>query len=211
MISYSCANKTGSVFTPVPDPAYFEKDKIIEIGVITETRDGGSRLPAWLSAYLTGGIEAVEQIERYSGKYMFIGHSQGLNFAAMDKWTGIYSTERDFSILAASRIERRMIANVSLYPDDEYGLFFETMVKKAYSTVYRGVQKEDVYWVKTKNETDEPDDDGLYVFFVLVSIDKITMQSVISNMITESAASVTVTNTQRSSINRLRQNFFEGF
>jgi hypothetical protein len=210
----SCAGQNGSAFVPLPEPEYFIYEKTIDIGVITETKDGGARQPAWFSAYISGGIEAVERLERYNGKYMFIGNSEGLNFAAMDKWTENFSPSRDFALLAAPRIERRMISWVSRYPDHEYGLFFETMVKKAYSAVYQGVVKEDTYWVKSvKNEGGEQgwEDEGVYVFFVLLSIDKITMQSVISNMIAESLASVTPTPSQRSTINRLRQNFFEGF
>jgi hypothetical protein len=204
---------------PVPDSEYFKSERTIEVGIITETKDGGSRLPAWLSAYLSGGIEAVERIERYSGKYMFVGNSEGLNFTAMEKWTENYSPVRDFAILAASRIEKRMIANISFYPDDEYGPFFENMIKKAYSAVYPGVVKEDSYWIKTvKNEGGEPEENGAYIFFVLVSIDKMTMQTVITNMITESIVPVTpagpvssVVMAQRGAVNRLRQNFFEGF
>jgi hypothetical protein len=208
LISFSCAGGADSVFAPVPGYEYFNNERTVEIGVITDTRDGGTRLPAWLSAYISGGIEAVERIERYNGKYMFIESNESVNFAALGKWAENYSPVRDFALLAAPRIERKMISWVSRYPDDEYGPFFETMVKKAYSTVYPGVVKEDVCWIKTVKNGDEKE---IYVFFVLASIDKLTMQSLVSNMIAESIAAVTPIGSRRSTINRLRQNFFEGF
>jgi hypothetical protein len=112
-----------------------------------------------------------------------------------------------------------MILSASLYPDDEYGMFFETMVKKAYSAEYPGVLKENTYWVKLLNNGDNlSNNDGIvnanteiYNFFILLTIDKIKMESVISGLMAETMAVVTPTDAQRISINRLRQYFYQGF
>jgi len=95
-------------------------------------------------------------------------------------------------------------------------LFFERFVKSAYSAEYRGTVKEDTYWIKTRinNQTGEDfitDSSEVYKFFVLLSIDKMTMQLIIRNLMTQTAASVTMTSAQTAAVNRLRLNFFEGF
>jgi len=216
IIVFSCASRNRSGYIPVPDRDYLEPEVYIDIGNITETRDG--YFPGWLFTYIYGGSKEVEKIYSYNNKYTFVGISEGVNFNALNRWAENFSAELDFAILVASRIERRLISAASLYPDDEYGVFFEKMVKSAYSAKYPGAVKEDTYWVKTKTGNGEhasSEEHGsssdFYVFFVLVSIDRREMQSIISNMISETVSAVTPTNAQRNAINRLRQNFFEGF
>jgi hypothetical protein len=175
--------------------------------------DGDMALPRWLFTYLNGGIEEVELISSFNGKYVFIGNNQGVNFATLNKWADNFSAEHDFFMLAAERIERRMISTAVLYPDDEYGAFFETMVKKAYSAEYSGAVKEDTYWIKTEviHDNDINAGSSVYNFFVLITIDKLLMQAIISGMMAETISSVTSTSTQRNTILRLQQSFFYGF
>jgi hypothetical protein len=104
-----------------------------------------------------------------------------------------------------------MILSASLYPDDEYGDFFEIMVKKAFNAEYQGVLKEDTYWVKFLNNDDSISDTEIYNFFILLTIDKIKMESAISGMMANTMAVVTVTDPQRIAINRLRSYFYQGF
>jgi hypothetical protein len=217
---FSCAGQKKTVFSPVPKNNNIETGKNknnINPDDIIETKNGTSvrNLPGWLSAYINGGIEEVERMSAFYGKYVFIGSSEGINFTAMNIWADNFSAVKDFTILAAERIERRMISAAYLYPDYEYGLFFETMVKKAYSAIYTGAVKEDTYWIKMKvrqeNDDIETAYNEIYNFFVLISIDKMAMQLKISDLMTESVSAVTPTGDQRDSINRMRQNFYERF
>jgi len=219
IILFSCAGRKKTVFTPIPVNNYFVTEKNnnnINPDNIIETKTGVSvrNLPGWLSSFISGGIGEVERMGAYYGKYIFIGSNEGVNFTAMNIWADNFSAAKDFTILAAERIERRMISWASLYPDYEYGLFFETMVKKAYSTVYTGAVKEDTYWIKMKviQENDYIEEyTEIYNFFVLISIDKMTLQAIISKLMAESLSAVTPTSEQRDSINRMRQNFYERF
>jgi hypothetical protein len=220
VIVFSCAGQKSPAFIPVPPSDYFETGKNnnnINPDNIIEAKNGASvrNLPGWLSAFINGGIEEVERMNAYYGKYIFIGSNEGVNFTAMNMWADKFSAVKDFTILAAERIERRMISGAYLYPDYEYGLFFETMIKKAYSVVYTEAIKEDTYWIKMKieqeNDSIETAYTEIYNFFVLISIDKMTMQAIVSALMTESLSAVTPTAEQRKSINRLQQNFFERF
>jgi hypothetical protein len=215
----ACTAVNNLISYPVPE--YFENGKIensVVISDIVETKEGKGviSLPVWLSAFINGGIEEAEDNDAYSGRYLFIGMHEGINFDAMNKWTKNYTITQDFPRLAAARIEKRMISAATLYPDDEYGIFYETMVKKAYSGEYPEAVIEDTYWVKTKANSNDnmPDQNNffeVYKFFVFISIDKTTMQTTIKNMMSEANAAATPTRFQRAAINRLQQNFFEGF
>ena len=214
-IFFSCAARGNVMVFPAPDKSIKESDNSIEIVNITESRDmkGGPYLPDWLSAFLGGGIEEAERIEAYTGRYLFIAGNEGVNFAALDKWADSYSVEHDFSVLAAERIDRRMNVSNTVYPDEEYGIFYETLVKSAYGGEYYGAVKEDTYWIKTKI-TGGGEGAALpevFYFYVLISIDKAAMQTAVYNLFSRVLDSLAPSGAQAAAINRLRQNFFEGF
>lgn len=207
-VLFSCAKKPNAAYVPSPDQEYFNQERInIDTDKITESKDGD--LPAWLASYISGGIEEVEKRNTYYGKYVFIGMNEGINFRALDIWANYLSEVKDFTMLAAKRIERRMISTSSMYPDDEYGIFYETMVKKAYSAEYPGAVKEDFCWIKITD--DAANDAGTYNFFVLFTIDKMRMQSIVLGMMADTVDSVEPSRAQLTKINNLRQTFFWGF
>ncbi|MDR0465469.1 MAG: hypothetical protein LBG94_10215 [Treponema sp.] len=216
---FSCASRSAGVFIPIPDENYYGNDNNIGIGIsdITGTKDDSPTgyLPAWLSFYIIGGLEAVENLYRFNDKYVFVAVNESDNLAALNRWAENFSAAHDLAVLAAARVEKRMISSASLYPDDEYGLFFERMVKSAYNGEYPGAAKEETYWIKTKtNNSGEligNDQSEIIMYFILLSIDKKTMQTVIDGLAAQTAASVTLTRNQSAAVNRLRQTFFNGF
>ena len=214
IIFISCIGQSTNVFTPVPDFSIYESKNTIDINNIIETKEGTTAeyLPAWLFVYIEGGIEAVEKLDSYNNKYVFIGINEGINFTALGKWAENISAVYDFPLLAAERTGNRMILTASQYPDDEYGTFYETMIKNAYNNEYPGAVKEDSHWIRIWSE-DENSHEYMekYIFFVLITIDKIAMQVIIRDMITKTIDTVNLSRNQRNAVNRLRQNFFEGF
>jgi len=219
IILFSCKSQANNLYIPVPDEEYFIFDNAIgiDIGDIYETRDGGESiyLPEWFRAFLYGGVEAVEGFFYYSDKYIFISVNQGDNFAALKRWADNFSELQDFPMLAAARIEKKIIKSSSLYPDDEYGLFFERFIKYAYNAEYPGALKEDTYWIKLNEDNENTDESAGaaegYMFFILISIDKHVMQPIIDNMAAQAAADTAPAGAQAAAVSRLRQNFFEGF
>lgn len=196
----------------MPDPDYIDINNIsLMLGDITETKDGAGNVdvPDWLIAYILGGIDEVEKIDSYFGKYCFIAENEGGNFGALNKWADNYSEVQDFPRLAAARIERRLISAAELYPDDEYGSFYETLVKKAFSAEYAGALIEDIYWIKIRR--DHEYNEEVYDFFILISIDRMFMRTIIGNMMAETLAEVTPARAQFTAIRRLQQNFYTGF
>lgn len=205
---FSCVGSNANVFTPVPDLSIYETKSLINIENIIENRN----IPEWLRVYINGGIEAVERLDAYSNKYVFIAVNEGNNESILNIWSRNISAAHDFPMLAARRIEARIVSASSIYPDDEYGSFFETMIKNAYSGLYPGAVKADTHWIKIRIDSENPwDYMEKYMCFVLMTIDRMPMQAIVRSMISRSNAAVTVTNAQSSAINRLRQNFFEGF
>jgi hypothetical protein len=215
LILFSCAAQKNFAVFPAPDKSQNKSENSVEIANITDSRyiEGEPYLPDWLSAFLGGGIEEAERIEAYAGRYLFVAGNQGVNFAAMEKWADNYSVEYDFPMLAAERIDRRMNVSNTMYPDEEYGIFYETFVKNAYGGEYNGAVKEDTYWIKTKitGSGESPAQSEVFNFYVLISIDTAAMQAAVYNLFMQAFDTAVPAGAQIAAINRLRQNFFEGF
>ncbi|MCL2411120.1 MAG: hypothetical protein FWC97_05695 [Treponema sp.] len=204
-VFFSCTTQV-ILFIPEPDFSVFTPARTIEIGNIIETKSGASEesLPEWLSAFLWGGVAAVENLEDYSEKYVFIAVNQGESFVILNKWADNFSATRDIAVLAGNRVEERMILDASLFPDDEYGEFFQIFIKNAYGAEYQAAEKEAIYWIKHSSSP-------VYTFFVKMTIDKSIMQSTIRRMMAHANAVAAPTGAQAVSVNRLRQTFFTGF
>jgi hypothetical protein len=210
----SCPGKNPPLII-IPNTANKKNETNYSIGIddIIETKDGRGKktLPEWLMTYNSGGIDAVEKMEQYGGKYCFVGRNKNNNFEALTKWAENYQETSAFTRLAAARIESRLTLNINLYPDDEYGAFYERLVKKSYETEYPDAVMEDTYWIK-KTETSEANGvHDTYEFFAFVIIDKTIMQDVIKKMIADARADLDPTRAQNIAINNIQQHFFEGF
>jgi len=211
----SCANmKKNSQYVIVPEENNKpETNDFVDLDGITETKNGkgGLNLPEWLLVFKDGGINAVEEMDQYYGKYCFIARNKGDNFEALTKWADNFPEAGAFTRLAAARIENRLTLNIALYPDDEYGAFYEKLIKKAYDAEYPWTITEDSFWIKKPGSLDANGFQSDYEFFAFISIDKTIMQDEIKKMIEETRETVKPTRAQINAINNIQLHFFEGF
>jgi hypothetical protein len=219
LIIDACAGQNKKIIIQ-PAPAAPEQPAPAESAPVIESRYTGEALPEWADRFFYGGIPAVEALDVYRNKYAFIGKNQGTNFNALEQWAENFSEIRDFPRLVVARIEKRLIAAATLYPDDEYGEYFETLIKTAADAGYPGAVKENIFWIKRRMPgADNADGDNneasvvqdIYEFFVLISIDKNMLQTRIRGLAANIHTAVPPTRAQRAAINRVQQNFFEGF
>jgi hypothetical protein len=222
----ACASKKNNVlFKPDPDQnnqqeqtGLSEHRQIIE----SENGPGESGLPAWVRSYLDGGVRGIESLDVYSAKYMFVGKSRGENLYVLRQWAEAFTATQDLPGLIAQRTERRLVTAAVLYPDDEYGEYFERLIKKMSDEEYPGALKEQTFWIKQKVKvvSDEPAiDDELpkdvflerYEFLVLMSIDREILRRQVEEIMGGIKTKSSPTRSQTQAINKIRQNFFEGF
>jgi hypothetical protein len=208
----ACVNQNKKiVFHPEPPP---EQGRFSEPLDILESQNAGMPLPEWVEAFLGGGIEAVEGMAQYQDSYVFIGKNRGANFKALQQWANVFSPVQDFPRLAVARIERRMLAAASLYPDDEYGDYFAALIKDASDAEYPQAVKGDIFWIKQRIETGGSEEiqlEEVYEFLVLISIDKTLLQSRVRELMAKAKPAIPPTRAQSAAINRVQQSFFEGF
>ena len=209
---------------PEQDGQYKPADSIGAWQIIgSQNGQGDNGIPDWVRRYYDGGIHRVEAMDRFSNRYAFIGENRGENINALHQWANGFTVQHDLPRLIAARVEQRLVSPASLYPDDEYGQYFEMLIKAVSNGEYSGAVKEETYWVKRKMLPPgiEDDIDGdlpqaqaiteLYEFLVLISIDDESLQNQLREIMAGIKTTVAPTRDQTASINRIRQAFFVGF
>ncbi|MDR2479743.1 MAG: hypothetical protein LBD48_10595 [Treponema sp.] len=220
----SCAGQNDKIVFRPDAPPDHPPGVNIDVYEIVENQSGpgSGGLPEWVIAFLGGGIRETEALYQYQDKYFFVSENRGTNASALRQWADNFSAAQDFPRLAAMRVEKRLTAAAVLYPDDEYGEYFEVLIKKVFDAEYPGVVREDSFWIKRQIEvlppgtvTEAAPDPALpeesYDFFILVSIDKNIFQAKIRELMSGIKTTVPPSRSQAASISRIQQTFFEDF
>jgi len=189
----------------------------------------GSELRQTIRSRLASGIHRIETLDEYQDRYVFISWNEGSNFNALTQWTKGFSAELDFPRLAAARIEARLIASVP-FPDDEYGSFFETLIRAASDSSWTGAVKEDDFWILrsylpgsgeyetplgfNSPETEgrpPPPPRGAWEFLILVTINKTHFAAQLDDIFRRMNPRPTPSRDQINAANRVKEHFFDDF
>jgi hypothetical protein len=217
--------KNGIIIRPEPGGEGTGQTGPQEIWQIIESQNGlpASGIPEWVSLYLSEGIPGVESLGQYNSFYVFIGENRGSNLTALKQWAKGFSAAQDFPRLLAQRVENRLTASASLYPDDEYGEYYEKLIKQVSDAEYPAV-KEEQFWIKRMRIPDAAEDDDpdalseqesspteRYEFFILLDIDKDFLQNQIRQITAGIKTDRPPTREQSAAINKVQSAFFTGF
>jgi hypothetical protein len=178
-----------------------------------KTMAGGGGVPGWVEYYLDGNIAALETLEEYQDRYVFIARSRGTNFRALEQWVRGFSVELDFARLAAVRIERRFTQAASGFPDTVFGRYFEALIRAASDASWEGAVKEDDFWLKGFYQGADGNAAGgeSYDFLILVTVDKTLLASQIQPLLSGVKPQAPMSRDQLAAVDRVRERFFEGF
>jgi hypothetical protein len=190
-----------------PMPAYQERNSI------TEIIDYENDMPEWVSRYNSAGLAGIEALPEYADRYVFISRQIGNSLEPLLLWAAGFSVERDFPRLVSARVQERFIADSGGNPGDEYGGYFEAMVKSASDTAFQGASREGSFWIKKRIF----EDDGVspagevYEYLIMTSIDRETLQRQINMLLITTRPDKPLVGKQSAASMRLRLNFYEGF
>ena len=181
--------------------------------IITEHKNSsiGEEMPDWVIAFIDGGLAEVETLAAYQNRHVFIARNEGNNFISMNHWMEGFSPELDFPRLAASRIEARFYSAAPL-PDQEYGAYFEALVRTASDFPWSGAVREDDFWIR-KNylPVAGEDEKETWEFLILLYIDRTVFFHQLETVFNNVKPNPAPTKDQTSAINRVKDKFFEGF
>jgi hypothetical protein len=190
-----------------PVPAYQERNSIAEI------IDHESDMPEWVSRYVGAGAAGIETLPEYAGRYVFIGRQIGNSLEPLRLWEEGFSVERDFPRLVSARIQERFIAGGNGNPGDEYGRYFEAVVKNASDTAFQGAARESSFWLKKRIFAEDGISPGgeIYEYLIMISIDREILQEQINMLLITARPDKPPTREQSAASMRLRLNFYDGF
>ena len=206
-------------FQDRPIPRELIEEPIIETQFSWEildyrNRGTGGSIPNWLSSYLEDqDIAAVENLEEFENYYLFITMNSGTNLNALEQWNTGFSTELDFPRLVAIRIENQFLRAARSYPDDEYGSFYIALIRSASDALWEGAIREDDFWLlRSFSDYDDPEHVWENIdFFILIKVEKSLLNSQITRLLSNIRPEDSLSSDQQMAVNRVRENFFQGF
>jgi len=204
---------TGSDRRPYELPPIPEEVKIPRTFTITDykNKSGGEAVPEWVNLYLDSGVREVETLKPYQSSYVFVYKNEGNNFNAMQLWEDNFSVELDFPRIAAARIETRVSAGVP-YPDEEYGAFYEELIRAASDAPWTGASREGDFWIRKKYPPNETEDEQeSWEFLILVTMEKTFFSSQLKAVFEKINPIPPPNENQTAAANRLKEQFFEKF
>jgi hypothetical protein len=215
-----CFTRSPSVILLGPVPEYRQQNSIIEvIDHENITRDSGGTIvseddmPQWVIRYINTGITGIETLPEYEESYVFVGKQTGNNLASLKLWANGFSVDRDFPRLVAARVQARFSAFARGNPGEEFGRYFEGVIKNLSDTTFTRAHRESSFWIKKRNFGD----DGLtpvgesYEYFILIGIGKEALEEQINLLLITTRPEIPPTRDQSAAAMRLRLNFYEGF
>jgi hypothetical protein len=171
----------------------------------------GEAVPEWVNLYLNSGLREVEALRTYQGSYVFVQRNEGNNFNALQLWQDNFSVELDFPRLAATRIEARFSASIP-YPDEEYGAFYEALIRAASDASWTGAKTVDNFWIRKLYPANETEgEQETWEFLVLVTIEKSRFSSQLEKIFENINPVPPPDKNQISAINQVKERFYEKF
>ena len=196
-------------------PETMDDPRILRPFVITDHKNmaSGGRMPEWVELWLNSSIQDVEALNAYNGRYVFISRNEGLQLNPLHLWMEGFSPEFDFPRLAAARIERRFASEATL-PDNDFGAYYETLIRAASDAPWTGAVKTDDFWIRRLypyNEEENIEELETWEFIILLTIEKDSFASQLDEIFEGINPFPSPTRDQSEAIDRVIRNFFTGF
>ncbi|MDR1802854.1 MAG: hypothetical protein LBQ94_04550 [Treponema sp.] len=198
-----------------------------------KNKDRGGIIPEWVSLWLDSGAYGVEKLDAYGDRYVFVARNEANSFNALNLWQDGFSAALDFPRLAAARIEERLAYAVD-DPDQSYGAFYETLIRAASDFPWTGAVRVDDFWILKSFPPGEEDafvgdayEDTIaaenivsvgnvqetenWEFQILVTIDRSLFTSQLDLIFQIIDPNPPPSRDQRTTIDRVKERFFERF
>jgi hypothetical protein len=193
-----------------PVPEYREQNSVIEV---LEHENAAADMPEWVIRYVSTGISGIEGLPEYADSYVFISIQRGNNLDSLNLWVGNFSLDRDFPRLVSARIQARFSAFAEGNPGEEFGRYFERVVKNAADTAFNDAVQESSFWIKKRIFGD----DGIspvgevYEYYILTRIPREALEKQINLLLITTRTDLPPTRDQSAAAMRLRLSFYDGF
>ncbi len=204
----------GSAPKEKKDNKLDEKKAVVKFDVIEHKASAiGGDIPEWVTVYIYDGNSGVEAMDRYKDKFVFIGEDSGTNLNALRLWAQGFNVAQDLARLVSMRVQAKFAGAAAGSPDDEYGRYFENVVKNVADATISGARKETDFWVfKRYYKADgKTVDREVYDYYVLNTIDKESLKKQLDAVLNGTQPDKPQTKEQKAAVDRVKEAFYEGF
>ncbi len=211
LVIAGCASKPEPAPAPAKPIAQAQAPKYVIVDHKAQAIGGG--VPEWVEVYIADGMTGVEALEKYKDKFVFVGEDSGTNLGALRLWAQGFNVAQDLSRLVSQRVQVKFAGAAAGSPDDEFGRYFENVVKNSSDAKFSGARKETDYWILKRYFKDDgvTVDREVYDYYVLVSIDREMLKKQINAILEGTKADTPPTKEQQTAIDRVKESFYEGF
>jgi hypothetical protein len=219
---FSCVSAEKRESLPYSAPST-QARRIIEI-LDYQDRADGAELAEWAPPYINGGAAALEKLNEFNRYYVFVAEQSSTNRDTLLQWADNFSVEQDFPQLVFLRAYRRLTGSLSINPDELYGSFFETLMKRIAALKWPFARRYAETWILAhrlpsdipaaspdSGEPEQVSDSPLCIYMILNVIEKTEVQSALNLVMDDILTDKTFTRDQIQAINALKSNFFDGF
>ena len=222
LLAASCAGKPDKRILRIPESSDTTDNTRDYLIVDYKDKDQGEAIPGWVSLFLAEGVRGVEALVEFQDRFVFISRNEGNSFRALTQWAAGFSPIQDFPRLAAARIETRFSSSIP-HPDEEYGVFFETLIRVSSDTLWEGASRNDDFWIQRQgipNEEEPPEMEEAenqnpsieaWEFFILVSIEKSLFASQLDLIFNNIQVQPNPSRDQIAAVNKVKDRFYDGF
>jgi hypothetical protein len=233
-LAASCAGAVKRETLPYSNPLP-ETNRIVDV-LDYEGRVSGEKLAEWVMLYINGGIPALEKTAEFAPYYVFAAEQSSSNLDTLLQWAKNFNVKQDFPQLVFLRAYKRLTGSLSVNPDELYGSFFETVMKRTASLRWPQAQKYAGTWLlvrripvsnagTTAGEPEagqafppNPDETAysldmsrLYMYLILCVVEKTEIENVLKNLMNEVVIDKSFLRDQAQAVNAVKSNFFNGF
>jgi hypothetical protein len=115
--------------------------------------------------------------------------------------------------MITTRVQEKFAGAATGSPDDAFGRYFENVVKTVSESQFSGARKENDFWILKgyyKANSKKLDREA-YDYYVLVTIDRETLERQINGALESAEPDPARTPEQQTAIQRVKEAFYEGF
>ena len=172
---------------PEPEPEPIELPSRVKTEVLDHKGAslGKSALPEWIDAYIDFGAAGVEELAKFQDQYCFIAEYHAENLDAGLAWVKGFEVPQLIARQIQLKVESIFVGAAVGAPEDDYGTYFENVVKSTTDVSFSGAKLVQDYWVLVR--TYDPDIkntyNDTYQIYVLYTMPKAMLDKQLNNEI----------------------------
>ncbi|MDR1257110.1 MAG: hypothetical protein LBJ86_05130 [Spirochaetaceae bacterium] len=233
LLAASCASR--SQHDPLPYTKPPEEAKLDFEILDYQDRADGAALADWAALYMIGGIPALEKTDEFAPYYVFVAEQSSRDLNPLLLWRDNFNVDQDFPQLFFLRVYRRLTEALSINPDETYGVFFETLMKRVVSLHWPQARQYAGTWLLARyylaepaapqpaasepsesspvfeEQPETPNNSRRYIYLILTVIEKSEIENILKALMDETSAGLTLQREQAQAVNAVKSNFFSTF